>query len=124
MRIDDFTQERIKSEIYGIVMDNASKEALKAYKNLDFDVDIDFVDKHFVFSGFKHNEPVDEIKKRGGIVHGSMVKKADYLVIDMYSPGVIKLDKALELRKQGYPVCIISSHQLYEAFKHTEPIDA
>ena len=95
-----------------------------AVENLDVNVEIVFMNKHFVVSGFGEEESaiIEQIKKRGGIVHDEMVKMANYLVICMRTPESSKLRRALEWRKKGATNCIVSEYQLAEAIKETKPV--
>ena len=96
----------------------ADKEAFeKALKHLDRDAKVTFKDKHFVLTGFDANEGdvISEIEKRGGIIHKSMVKSADYLVVCLRSPGASKLNKALEWRQKGVTNLIVSDYQMWQA---------
>ena len=95
-----------------------------AVENLDVNVEIVFMNRHFVVSGFGEEEPaiIEQIEERGGIVHDKMVKMADYLVICMRTPGSYKLQQALEWRKKGAINCIVSEYQLAEALEETKPV--
>ena len=109
-----------KAEVYGY------EDAFEAAVNhLDADAKIDFWDKHFVLSGFAETEGafIDRIQTRGGIVHGKMVKKADYLVINMETPGTAKLREALMWRDSGSTCSIVSDYQLVQAFDRILPVD-
>ena len=89
------------------------------YSCLDTDANVTFAGKHFVLSGFRYtvyeNSVIAEIEKRGGIVHSSMVKMADYLVVNLRNPGVSKIKKALEWRQKGATNLIVSDYQLWQA---------
>ena len=89
------------------------------YSCLDTDANVIFAGKHFVLSGFRYtvyeNGVIAEIEKRGGIVHSSMVKMADYLVVNLRNPGVSKIKKALEWRQKGATNLIVSDYQLWQA---------
>ena len=106
--------------------DEARQEAIRnATANLNNDAEIVFADKHFVLSGFGLDDEqiISEIKKRGGIVHSKMVKKADYLVINMGTPGTAKLREALMWRESGSTCSIVSEYQLMQALEKIPPID-
>lgn len=80
------------------------------------DASVTFSGKHFVLSGFRHtfyeNDVIAEIEKRGGIIHSSMVKAADYLVVNLRDPGMSKIKKALEWRQKGATNLIVSDYQM------------
>ena len=89
-----------------------------AIKQLDRNAVVTIKDKHFVLTGFGDNEEevTTEIEKRGGEVHGKMVKKADYLVVCLTGdPGAGKLNKALEWREKGATNLIVSDYQMWQA---------
>ena len=88
-----------------------------AIKNLDQDAIVSFTGKHFVLTGFYFCEQdvIAEIEKRGGIFHDGMVKKADYLVVCLESPGAAKVKKALEWRQKGASTLIVSDYQMWQA---------
>ena len=89
----------------------------QAIKNLDKTATVTFEGKHFVLSGFGiyEEDVIAEIEKRGGIIHSSMVKMADYLVVCLESPGAVKLKKALEWRQKGASNLIVSDYQMWQA---------
>ena len=91
---------------------------------LDATAEIDFLNKHFVLSGFGEDKPaiIKQIEERGGIYHKSMVKMADYLVICMKTPGSSKFEQAMEWREKGVNNCIVSDYQLTEAIEKTPPV--
>lgn len=118
-------QER-NQENWWMDADGRYDEAIRnASANLDNDADISFFDKHFVLSGFDDAEEtiITKIEMRGGYVHDKMVKKADYLVICMETPGSAKLKQALLWRESGSPCLIVSNHQLDQAFERIPPVD-
>lgn len=89
----------------------------QAVKNLDRDASVTFSGKHFVLTGFGKYEQdvIAEIEKRGGFIHSSMVKMADYLIVCLDSPGAAKVKKALEWRQKGASNKIISDYQMWLA---------
>lgn len=89
----------------------------QAIKNLDKNATVSFSGKHFVLTGFGSYESdiIAEIEKRGGKVHSSMVKMADYLVVCLESPGAAKVKKALEWREKGAANLIVSDYQMWQA---------
>ena len=96
----------------------SDKDAFElAIEHLDQDAAVSFAGKHFVLSGFGSYEKdmIDEIQKRGGIVHRSMVKSADYLIVCLEGPGASKTKKALEWRQKGAKNLIISDYQMWQA---------
>ena len=86
---------------------------------LDMDASVTFSGKHFVLSGFSftyyENDVIAAIEKRGGIIHRSMVKAADYLVVNLRDPGMSKIKKALEWRQKGATNLIVSDYQMWQA---------
>ncbi len=112
-------REMIKSDPY------SDKEAFElAIMNLDENADIAFSGKHFVLTGFSNYQYVEEaiikeIEARGGILHNTMTKSSDYLVICLRGPGASKVKKALEWRKKGISNLIISDFQLWKALLNT-----
>lgn len=89
----------------------------QAIKNLDRNAIVTFSGKHFALTGFGIYEKgvIAEIEKRGGIVHSSMVKMADYLIVCLESPGAAKVKKALEWRQKGVSNLIVSDYQMWRA---------
>ena len=101
------------AEIFGY------KDAFEqAVNHLDRDATVVFSGKHFVLTGFGEYEKdvIAQIEKRGGIIHSSMVKMADYLIVCLESPGAAKIKKALEWRQKGANNLIISDYQMWQAF--------
>lgn len=94
-----------------------------ALKHLDKDAIVSFADKHFVLSGYGDDmncEEAQQIVERGGFLHEKMVKSADYLVVQLGSCGQGKLMAALEWRKKGSNVKIISDEMMKQAFSYKE----
>ena len=88
-----------------------------AERNLDIYADISFYEKHFALSGFGIFEETvkQEIEKRGGIVHSTMTKKCDYLIVRLEEVGIQKVQKALEWREKGADNRIVTDYQLWQA---------
>ena len=88
-----------------------------AERNLDTCADISFYEKHFALSGFWAFEEIvkQEIEKRGGIVHSTMTKKCDYLIVRLEEVGIQKVQKALEWREKGADNRIVTDYQLWQA---------
>ena len=88
-----------------------------AVSNLDRDANIVFAGKHFVLSGFYQyeNGVIAAIEERGGIIHKSMVKMADYLIVCLECPGAAKVKEALNWRKKGASNQIVSDYQMWQA---------
>ena len=89
----------------------------QAIKNIDRDATVSFSGKHFVLTGFGSYEDdvIAEIEKQGGIIHSSMVKMADYLIVCLEGPGASKVKKALEWRQKGAKNHIVSDYQMWQA---------
>lgn len=98
----------------------------QAIKNLDKNATVSFSGKHFVLTGFGDYESdiIAEIEKRGGKVHSSMVKMADYLIVCLESPGAAKVKKALEWRQKGASNLIVSDYQMWQAIFGKAPSTA
>lgn len=103
------TGERLLAEIH-------QQEALykqRLYQQIiDKDTAIAFSGKHFVFDCIEYNENkyINIIKSKGGIIHGSAVKAADYLVIGS-SLGFDfskKITNTFEWREKGSKVKIVT----------------
>ena len=106
------SRKAVNADEYG------DKDAFEqAIKNLDRNAAVSFSGKHFVLTGFGGYEGnvIAEIEKRGGKVHSSMVKSADYLVVCLESPGAAKVNKALEWRQKGASNLIVSDYQMWQA---------
>ncbi len=108
---DDPNARFIKDEEYAEIRDEINRY-------LDREKEISFAEKHFVLSGFgyQENRIIREIRNRGGIVHDKMVRGADYLVVNMWSPGNVKYSKAVGLIEEGLPIVIISDTRIQKAF--------
>lgn len=111
-------QEMIEAGRIAVNEDEYSdKDAFEqAIKYLDKNATVSFAGKHFVLSGFGiyESDVIAEIEKRGGIVHSSMVKMADYLIVCLESPGAAKVKKALEWRQKGVNNLIVSDYQMWQ----------
>ena len=92
-----------------------------AREHIDEDAIVTFEGKHFVLSGYESdiaNETEAAIRARGGVMHSSMVKMADYLVLRLETfCGCSKLNKALEWRSKGSNVKIITDEMLRKALQ-------
>jgi hypothetical protein len=112
-------QEMIEASRKAINEDEYSdKDAFEqAIRYLDKNATVSFAGKHFVLTGFGiyEDDVIAEIKKRGGIIHSSMVKMADYLIVCLESPGAAKVNKALEWRQKGASNLIVSDFQMWQA---------
>ena len=98
----------------------------QAIKSLDKNATVSFSGKHFVLTGFGNYESdvIAEIEKRGGKVHSSMVKMADYLIVCLESSGAAKVKKALEWRQKGASNLIVSDYQMWQAIFGKAPSTA
>lgn len=107
-------------------LNNVTSENFKfAVQNLDIYADISFYEKHFALSGLGTFEGTvkQEIEKRGGIVHSSMLKKCDYLIVrleDICYHSIYKVQKALEWREKGADNRIVTDYQLWQAIYQME----
>ena len=92
--------------------------------NIDRDTVISFMDKHFVITGFGEDEEAaaDQIRKRGGIFHAGMVKKADYLVVSLEGAGLRKIEDALKWREKGLENRIVTDYQFWQALQEIPPM--
>ena len=115
--VDHAAREKRMQEAY----ENAREEA---EKYLDEDAQIIFMDKKYVLSGFCDEKKATraEIEKRGGIFCKNMVKDADYLVINMKTPGSSDLKAALQYRNKGCKIIIVSDERLKQAMKDIKPL--
>lgn len=115
--VDHAAIEKRMQEAY----DSARAEA---EKYLDKDARIVFMDKKYVLSGFGEEKKATgaKIEKYGGIFSKNMVKDADYLVINMKTPGSSDLKAALQYRSKGSEIIIVSDDRLQQAMKETKPL--
>lgn len=115
-------KESTRKRIMGTSLENLDSYQYECSKmaldHLDLDTTITFEGKHFVLTGYGHDVTCREAKliiEKGGIIHSTMVKSADYLLVNIRSCGSGKLKKALEWRAKGSNVKIICQEMFEEA---------